>query len=204
MKSALDSALADRPLREQMLSQIGALQNELTEYDRLQELISEGKKVSASIKSSADESCAEKQRLEQLHKDLANLKEELSALDKIDAALSDARHDFETENERYKQLKELEAALKELDRLIQLLNKAKADYIDIRNKFTNATACYNDLEQLFFDAQAGVLSERLIDGIACPVCGSTEHPSPAVLLDNAPTQEQLKSAKLLHLQMILQ
>lgn len=195
LKSALDSALADRPLREQMLSQIGALQNEMAEYDRLQELISEGKKASASIKSSADESCTEKQRLEQLHKDLANLKEELSALDKIDATLSDARHDFETESERYKQLKELEAALKELDRLIQLLNKAKADYTDIRNKFTNATACYNNLEQLFFDAQAGVLSERLIDGIACPVCGSTEHPSPAVLLDNAPTQEQLKSAK---------
>lgn len=51
---------------------------------------------------------------------------------------------------------------------------------------------YQEMQRLFFDAQAGILASRLEKGAPCPVCGSLHHPHPAVLSAQAPTQEELK------------
>ena len=46
---------------------------------------------------------------------------------------------------------------------------------------------------LFLDAQAGILASKLQENTPCPVCGSSDHPSPAPLKNNPPTQEQLRA-----------
>ncbi len=46
---------------------------------------------------------------------------------------------------------------------------------------------------LFLDAQAGILASKLQENTPCPVCGSIEHPFPAPLKNNPPTQDQLRS-----------
>ena len=51
------------------------------------------------------------------------------------------------------------------------------------------------MQRVFLDAQAGILAGSLQAGIPCPVCGSVEHPRPAVLSEHAPTEEQVKCAK---------
>ena len=51
------------------------------------------------------------------------------------------------------------------------------------------------MHRAFLDAQAGILAGSLQAGIPCPVCGSVEHPRPAVLSEHAPTEEQVKCAK---------
>ena len=51
------------------------------------------------------------------------------------------------------------------------------------------------MQRAFLDAQAGIFAGSLKAGIPCPVCGSVEHPRPAVLSEHAPTEEQVKCAK---------
>ena len=51
------------------------------------------------------------------------------------------------------------------------------------------------MQRAFLDAQAGILAGSLQAGIPCLVCGSVEHPRPAVLSEHAPTEEQVKCAK---------
>ena len=51
------------------------------------------------------------------------------------------------------------------------------------------------MQRAFLDAQASILAGSLQAGIPCPVCGSVEHPRPAVLSEHAPTEEQVKCAK---------
>lgn len=50
-------------------------------------------------------------------------------------------------------------------------------------------------QRAFLDAQAGILAGSLQAGTPCPVCGSPEHPHPAVLSAHAPTEDQVKQAK---------
>jgi DNA repair protein SbcC/Rad50 len=54
-----------------------------------------------------------------------------------------------------------------------------------------------ELEATWFGAQSAILAARLVEGQACPVCGSIEHPTPAKWQDNLPTEEDLKKKKLL-------
>ncbi|NCC15797.1 MAG: SMC family ATPase [Clostridia bacterium] len=51
------------------------------------------------------------------------------------------------------------------------------------------------VESAFLAEQAGILADRLQDGVACPVCGSLEHPQKAVLSLTAPTERDWKKAK---------
>ena len=46
-------------------------------------------------------------------------------------------------------------------------------------------------------AQAGILAMELKESIACPVCGSLEHPAPARRVKGVPTEEELKKSKKL-------
>lgn len=55
---------------------------------------------------------------------------------------------------------------------------------------------YGVIQEQFLKEQAGILAkERLLPGKPCPVCGSTEHPAPAVLSADAVTEAQVKQAQ---------
>ena len=50
---------------------------------------------------------------------------------------------------------------------------------------------FSEMEKRFMDAQAGLLASHLEEGIPCPVCGSTHHPSLALMPQQMPNKEEL-------------
>ena len=71
------------------------------------------------------------------------------------------------------------------------LSKAQREYEDAVHVRNRDRENYNQLEQVFLDAQAGLLARHLKEGEKCPVCGSLHHPQPAVLMDEVPDKEIL-------------
>lgn len=86
---------------------------------------------------------------------------------------------------------------------IQLVQDLAGEVNGLREDYRRSKAVYDKLkldtetqEQAFFAAQAGWLAQKLQPQTPCPVCGSREHPTPAALPEQAPSQEQLKQCQM--------
>ena len=84
-------------------------------------------------------------------------------------------------NETGKQRKKLEKLRKEAERLLKESEQADKAYTAARDSY--------------YRNQAGLIASGLKDGEPCPVCGSTDHPHPAALPDEAVSEEELEAAE---------
>ena len=115
-------------------------------------------------------------------------------------ALSDAGAAFERLNgDKLKtagrQLKQLSMDLNAYRDAERRLQAAQNEYLARRAAFEREDEAYRRADQLFYDAQAGLLAQTLREGEPCPVCGSRAHPTPASLKQGAPTEDALRQMK---------
>ena len=75
------------------------------------------------------------------------------------------------------------------------LQKEQADFEKLNAEFQNFDKKYRELEETFLRSQAGIIAGSLVEGEPCPVCGSREHPLPAVLSDCEISEAKLTKAK---------
>lgn len=102
-------------------------------------------------------------------------------------------------------LKEKNGKIRELSAISEMGNRwreqillwqtARESYRLTREQYDMADTRYRETERRFLDGQAGILAETLMDGEPCPVCGATEHPSPAPCTAEIPTAEMLDLAR---------
>lgn len=88
--------------------------------------------------------------------------------------------------------------LREFKTQVVQLQQAERRLWETWDKYEKAVAerneereVYNQLEQAFLDAQAGLLAKHLKEGEKCPVCGSLHHPQLAVIADQVPDKKVL-------------
>jgi len=96
----------------------------------------------------------------------------------------------------------LVAQTSELAGLRKRLDVALAGAADQRREADAAAQAWREasdalarLERLWTSGRAGALSAGLMPGVPCPVCGSAEHPAPAVPVEGAPDDEALDAAR---------
>lgn len=132
---------------------------------------------------------------------------------RIDESLPEYRRlkaaaDKETEADREYQAARLElaGALDEKAAFLLLLSgrkSAQEEQLDrLRQKWEAAVLKANEAESLyrhryrvFFQEQAGLLAEGLLEGTPCPVCGSLSHPHPAKPPEEAVSEQDVNSAR---------
>ncbi|MBQ7923074.1 MAG: SMC family ATPase [Clostridia bacterium] len=68
-------------------------------------------------------------------------------------------------------------------------------YLEADKKAEAAGETYRHMERAYLDGQAGVLARNLKEGAPCPVCGSAEHPHPAVYTEEIPTESTLQESR---------
>ena len=89
-----------------------------------------------------------------------------------------------------------------LDKVLKEYYSKKAEADQIRKNCQGLVAKVQEesgrlaaAEQLFYNSQAVILAGTLKEGVSCPVCGSTHHPSIAVAVGNVPTEENIRQIK---------
>ena len=110
---------------------------------------------------------------------------------KREAAVIEAEIEKGEEEEKLQLLKQE----KEKKRKEEEYQEAAEEYKILSAKSDEDQKKFRVLQKMMLDAQAGILAQSLEDGVPCPVCGATEHPSPAKLSEDIPTEKEVKAAE---------
>ena len=203
---AAKASLSDNKKEREGLSSAG---EQLAQLEAKLNTLTERQKALAALKQTQKDYLTAKKELESAQKssdelektrnaataELDKLKAEFAALDKCETALAELRHQQETLQSKQKALETLDKVQNDYAKSSKKLEATRKDYISKKAAADNAKSSYDRLNGLFLDGQAGVLAQRLSDCMPCPVCGSTAHPQPAVLMTEVPTEDELKAVQ---------
>lgn len=192
------------------LSRLDKFRNELDELLKDDAVIHEKKAVleaaERAVELEADEVLmiqnqkeieSDKVRNETGTADLAKLQEELPQLKQdMEDAVSEAEK-LDGYKERISALKDAIGLLKSLADANSNLAESKSQMKILLEESKYRDQAYTRIKELYYCSQSGLLARDLKEGMACPVCGSTEHPNLAVLTDDAVTREEVETAEII-------
>lgn len=188
-------ALENKPQIKKAESEIAVIEAEFDKYisldEKQQELYEAEKscrKAEAEIKN-LDKKCA------RLRASLSGYKEELAELQSAGINRQIITYDIELSDKRISALKQLEISMSEYKRSLKKLEEAQEKYTNSADETDILSAEYEKMNRRFLDSQAGILALTLEKGKPCPVCGAVEHPTPAQLCSDAPTEERIKELR---------
>ena len=143
----------------------------------------------------------------QFARDIAALKE---ALQQSEALLPDCENAHQQALKRASEADQLMTQAEKLEACLPVLSRYSADsaalirqQAAVKRLYAQSRECderYALIKERYFASQVGLLAAELTDGTPCPVCGSIDHPSPAVLSQYSVTREELEEAERLQRQ----
>jgi len=159
--------------------------------DTVQKAFAENTAAMSGLSSAKEDFSAAEAELKNAAKEL----EALPPLDEAQKAFTSLEQECESANKRLNRLNilrsERDAIAQKQDRLIIAQAKFEKQCL----VFNDADMKHRAIEEVFLRSQACILADTLADGKPCPVCGSTEHPSPAEHTDSHVSEEQLRNAE---------
>lgn len=185
------------PERQNMADELAVLGSRLDDYSLMSGKIIERDKLIKETEVNRRTAEKNARRLEENQQKIIQLRSEKEHLSDCQAEKVRLENEKRLSDERLKKLDKLESMLSEIQALSKKYELAQQEYVRSTSIERESKAEYEILNDRFLDGQAGIIAKRLTDGVCCPVCGSTEHPHKAAIMDNVPTEEQLKKAKQL-------
>ena len=192
---ALDAAKATVPEQEALGKQITEIELLLPSYDELSQKMTELDTKETELTAAQTAETIAKESILALTSEITAMQAEKKELDSVSTQKEKVNSEKQKLIEQRKKLQALIASLDTLDAQRKRLAQKQKEYQKAEAESNQKRQVYDALNKAFLDEQAGILATGLVAGMPCPVCGSTAHPCLAVMSDNAPTEEAVKTAK---------
>ncbi|MGI6028012.1 MAG: AAA family ATPase [Candidatus Heteroscillospira sp.] len=195
LKSTLDSVRANAPEAESLLSVLAKARDELRRYDELDGAVKQLDDTMTAASEQKNRHAELEQRMSCAQTQLQSLRDERERLRSGGDSPEQLENHRDRERERLRRLRDISAGRSNLKALSAKLAEAQREYKAAAEEARLADKQWSDMNRAYLDEQAGILAAGLRDCEPCPVCGSLEHPAPALLRDGAPGEAQLEEAK---------
>lgn len=173
------------------------IKDKLPKFEELDQLNRDLCKNISRAKELQEKITNAKSDIGQLKRDEVNYKEELDSLKDCNEKCIFVKRQQEDYKAKAKNINELKDKFNEYNHLEKKLEENKKDVELAINESTRLIEVFSCKNDLFLKEQAGIIAQSLQNNKPCPVCGSLEHPSPAIKSDDAPTEADVKKAKKL-------
>ncbi|MCR5404397.1 MAG: SMC family ATPase [Butyrivibrio sp.] len=185
-------SLEDKAEFERKAARIEA---DFSKYDRVVELKRDIEAIDSTVSELGKEAdkclCNRESKTQEalkLKKEQESFKDNGAEIERIKAEIVNVTK-FEEETQ------ELSGALGDYFQRKSVISEKQNLYNKENDDFTRLNDLYEKKEQVFRNAQAGILAKDLLEGMECPVCGSVHHPHLALLEEKIPTEKELENAK---------
>lgn len=192
LTAELERANEKKPEAEKLQASISVLTSKLPDYEKAGDMGREIESLKQRLDALSEQLPGKKETKENLEKQLTLIREELKLLENAGAAKASLEAGLKESEKRQEALTLLLKDLNSYDREAKALKKAQENFNKLQREALQARNLYIEKNSAFLSQQAGILASSLMAGIPCPVCGSLEHPHPADLSQEAPSQEELE------------
>lgn len=167
----------------------------LTDYDNLEDLKRVLEKEIVFFNQTGQKLSEFKNSKLHIQKDIELFKAELKSMDSLSFEMMEIKNKMIILENSETKLSDLYEKCVRYVNLYKEASLKEKKYIEDSKRWENLKKTYDENEKLFYDEQAGIIAEKLLEGAPCPVCGSLSHPKPADKSASAPTKEQLDLLK---------
>lgn len=191
----LNNALEKNSFREKHIHELNLLKQAEPKLLLIEKHRSNNIILRNRLNEVTDQKENKKVHLEKVRTALQRIQDELSGVREA-ALLTESRKqkilDIEKFISEQKKLDELKISLK---KILSALEKADNDYLALVEKIDKCKADIEEYDRLRQEYQIAAIAGNLSPGLPCPVCGSTEHPAPALSNTLIPDDQKLVSVK---------
>lgn len=184
-----------QPRVKELSEEILVRTNKLEEFAQLDTWAQSLSHNREQMKYLKDKHAVHENNLRELKKNLILNRDKRAGMQNPEASYAKLSREIE-KNEQI--LMDYEAYVKEKKRIDALSKDEETIRLEYSKSADEADALMQTalaMERLFLDGQAGILASKLEKGKPCPVCGSFEHPNPAVYESVIPEQAEVEEAK---------
>ena len=182
--------------QERLTTEIAALQAQLPQYDELDASNAAVQKLKTQLIGSNKQLTEAQTHLQTYRAEAETLKTELTSLQASPQRKAELETLQEQIRSRQEQLLQLQKTAKQLAAETERLELAQDRFRKAEARAEAAQSDYLEKNRAYLREQAGILAELLTNDHPCPVCGSLSHPAPAAKSAQAPSKEELETARI--------